>query len=260
MQTQPQTPSTQIDWLERDLEVYRALVTDHPLLLRPLLDSSAPAEQILKQTVVSLFWACLDYSNGAVVLLRSGYRTPLIPVQRSILEAYAGLRHLLEAESPSEEAVVHRAYVLLRELKWPLEDGARIDRERIVQSLPVPQVDEARRRIGLRRGWTGRTWRDMLAQIGFSSYEIYSYLSEQSHGSAHFDNVAWELAPDGSRQLRLGYRFHPLEMDYAANMTRRFMHAAFHSFWAVLDGPSVTLHTTDPHEWYLANESGDGTS
>lgn len=105
------------------------------------------------------------------------------------------------------EATVHRAYVMIRELEWPLDKAGRLDRARILEAMPEDCVREARARVRKRRGWTGKGWKELLNDSGFHTYGVYAYMSELSHGSAELRNVVWESSETGGRQLRLGLPF-----------------------------------------------------
>jgi hypothetical protein len=239
---------TQLDWLKRDLSLLKSWVRQHSRILAPLADTQDPARNNYFETVASFYWACLDHAEGALRLLQSENRAALIPVQRGLLELTATLKYLVAQDDPISEAIVFKAYALLREFEWPMSEHARRSRQEILAAMPADLVETAKKRVSARKGWTGKSFRALMVDAGFSDPQVYSYMSEHVHARALFNNVGWEDTGTG-RHLRLGYRLTGTEAEHAANFARRLVWQSHAAFWRTFNGPDVQWPTDDPFAW-----------
>lgn len=242
-------PKSQVQWLRRDIEAIRQVVTEEAHIFDPLVTTEDIRDHAYFEVVASLFWAVVDYSAAVQHLLGLGLRTPIIPVQRAILEVTASLRLIRFAEDPKRETLLFRAFALLRESRLPVGSGDP-DRATMLEMIPGDILNEARERLQRRRGWHGMTIRDHLERAGFSNYDAYGYMAEQSHGSVHFYNTGARVVA-GVAQFRLGYPLHPYEAEMAANFTRRLLLECLRTFWLVFgSGRALSLHSDDAEAWF----------
>jgi hypothetical protein len=247
-------PVSQVQWLGRDLYVIRAAIEADPARFRPLVDVSDPQSQNFHSVVASLFWRAYDHAAGAQQLLAAGLRTPLLVVQRALLECTIAAEYLAEHQSSHVEAAIYRACSILREIELvPLDEAALQERQRILAAMLPALVEEAsRRKKGW--GWSGRSFKKMAELTGFSSYEVYEYLSEFAHARIG-EQVQLVPMADGRRAVRFGQDFDALELEYAANFARRMLFRALHALRTAFNWETIDLATSDPEAWFRHMES-----
>lgn len=242
----------QLEWLERDLALYRELLVKRQDLFGPLGDLRDKPRQNLHAVVIDLYWTAIHHGLGVVELLREELRAPLGVVQRALFETVVSLKYLVSRPDPVFEAVVYRAYSMLKELKFFPHDRASVtERREILAQMPSEPVREAKKRVEKRQNWSGQNMRVMAERVGFSGYDLYGWLSEEAHSRVIGYHFRLEKKSESRADLHFGRSLSRDERENLANFTRRMVNQAFMEFWSTFKGGPIQLGTSDPYKWVV---------
>lgn len=245
----PDVVSTQLTYLESDLNQVAEAIVSNDALFRALGDTTDAGLHTFRTVCLDLFWQVRESAYGVAHLLPTRVAGPLIPLQRYLWETVANLRYLSAHSDRVREATVFQAYSYLKEIEDYPEDLALItERQEILDRMPIEIVSVARARASQRPWtWSGLRIAEVATRGGLIGFNrIYAVLSGQSHAHRVGTNVRFGEVEGSSQQFRLGRTLADEEVDAHARFARKGLGAAFGVLWQSVDSPRHTFRTPDP--------------
>ena len=243
---------TQLALLGHDLtEIARVLDETPPFA--PLADLEDPNRHARHLAVASLFTQIRYHATAVHVLLIEELYPSAIVVTRALLETWATLGYLMLHQDAQNESVIFLAASFLHRINVFSEQSALVEQlNEVLSRMPPDLVATAERRVMNHPWtWTGKTIRQMMDKSGIEGHgPLYKYLSGEAHGAIGEANV--DLIPtegDDVLQISLERRIPPKDVESLANFVRRAVHNSLGLLVDALNGPKVTLKTTDPEAW-----------
>lgn len=255
-------PTTELEWLGRDLPEYNRLLNESASAFSVLTDLRNMGRQRRLLVISDYFIRIFSLVSGLYVLLREEIRTPAVIITRAIFEAGGSMGYLVNHAHSEFEAAVLLTFSSLKKIRnFPDQAALVAEHERNIATMPGDVVAEARRRMKTPpRSWSGKSFKEMADNRGIDGYRtIYGILSEEVHGSAAGDHVRL-LSTDTPGYLNVvtGRELSPEESETLANFGRRMLHHAFHITWQEFDAGPVQINSEDPQLWLAANKTKRG--